>query len=1359
MTDPKDLGGPPPDPDRTELQPQAEASASRALSVPKEVEQHAAAPKIPGYVLTKDLGRGAFAEVWKAWQVRTRKWVAVKVFTQRGGVNWIFLQREVERLIKLDKHPNIVSLLDADLTGDPAYYVMDLLEAGSLDRHVGPVGPASAQKAADWMAEIAEALAYVHSKGLIHCDLKPANILLDEGGRVRVADFGQSRIVTDSAGALGTLFYMAPEQAVVVKDGEPVQPDVRWDIFALGTTMHAVLTGKTPRADAHAERISKEWSLKERLRLYREAVRAAPLALADEVRDGSVDEDLAAIVVKCADPAPERRYPTAEAVLQDLKARREQRPVSPLSRRPGYRVRKFLKRNAAVLAAASVVLGVFGVQNMRRNRALADARAATFATEGNLYLKAGDPVSALAYYAESNMIKPSHLAAANALRIISEVSAPVRLWAHGKAVRVVAFSPNGEVALTAGDDAIARLRDVLTGRNIGVPMDHQSPVLAAAFSPDGKTVVTGDDAGAARLWDARSGERITGTLHHDAAVLAVAFNPDGGSVLTADADGAVRLWDSETGKPLGKTIRHGGKVGAVAFSPDGKTALTGGDDGTARLWNTRTGAPLGKAMRHLKPVTAAAFSPAGDKVLTASADATARLWDARTGAPLGSVMRHGGAVTAVAFGLGADGPVVLTASEDMTARLWNGRTGAPIGFPMRHEAPVRAAALSPDGKTALTGSDDKTVRLWDARSGTPLSKAIDQGSAVLAVAFSPGARRFLTGSADGAARLWFAPDESSGTILRYGGPVRSVAFSPNGAAVLVGGGEKNARLWDARTGKAFGIPLKHEDDVAASAFSPDGRIILTGSWDGTARLWDARNGNQIGKTWRHYDRVNAVAFSPDGKTVATGSDDRTARIWDPRTGESLGKPMRHQGKVTAVAFSPDGKTLITVGKDATALLWNAATGKPLGLAMRRLKPLYAAAFSPNGRMVALGGDDKVAWHLDPRARKIVGALMRHDDSVRAVAFSPDAKTILTGSADKTARLWDALTGEPIGPPLRHEGAVSAVAFSPDGRTALTGSLDGSARLWDVRWLTQDIDSSVLMLEALKRTGRRVDARGGLDDMGGWRTLTVLFRPLIDGKPASGLPPQDPAVPSIFRRSTTRHFIVYTLDREAPEGFLERIEAIREGLMHDLNPLMPWTDEQKVSIFLFDDQRSYRSFTGQPPWSSGALSAAKRKIFLYESPTMPGTFAYLLGALCYDGFFLLGGRSAPSWLSTGMGLLLQVEHVKNTPGWLEGNLLILAETGGFTTEDLVRVRDEKDIPEEKIHLYQAECYAVTRTLRQIGENKHFVAFSRYLREGMPLEKALDEAYGGLTLKDLDHRWRVEVVAAAKKNSPDGRAPLK
>ena len=329
--------------------------------MPKEAVQHADAPKIAGYILTNALGRGAFAQVWKGWQVRTRKWVAVKVFTQRGGVNWIFLQREVERLIKLDKHPHIVSLLDADLTGETAYYVMDFLEGGSLEQFVDPANPAPVEKAVRWMEEICEALAYVHSKGLIHCDLKPANILLDEEGHVRVADFGQSRIVTESSASLGTLFYMAPEQAVVARAGEHVQPDVRWDVYGLGTTMYAVLTGTVPHGGTeNAKKLAAAGGLEERLALYQKLVARQPLVNCLEATKSRVDEDLAALVAKCLRPKSKERYATINEVQADFGARRAGRPMSLLARYDYYRWEKLARKNvglsAGVLLAVTAVL-------------------------------------------------------------------------------------------------------------------------------------------------------------------------------------------------------------------------------------------------------------------------------------------------------------------------------------------------------------------------------------------------------------------------------------------------------------------------------------------------------------------------------------------------------------------------------------------------------------------------------------------------------------------------------------------------------------------------------------------------------------------------------------------------------------------------------------------------------------------------------------------------------------------------------------------------------------------------------------------------------------------------------------------
>lgn len=342
----------------TQVQTADAVANSVELSIPKHVRQHAEAPKLNGYVLTEPLGQGAYGQVWRGWQVRTRKEVAVKVFTQRTGLDWIFLQREVERLTRLDRHPHIVTLLDTNLDEEPPFYVMDLIEGGALNRWVNRESPTDPRTALGWMEQICDALNYVHAKALIHCDLKPANILVDGRSFVRVVDFGQSRVFTESAASMGTLFYMAPEQAMLSEPGQLVQPDVRWDVYALGATMHALLTGNVPFASQEHVRVLEEApTLAERLKRYREMIHQSPPLDWKRV-SGDAPYELRAIVDRCMAKTPGDRYPTIAAVESDLRNLRERRPVAPLSRAKGYRLRKFVERNPFQLLAAMAAVGL-----------------------------------------------------------------------------------------------------------------------------------------------------------------------------------------------------------------------------------------------------------------------------------------------------------------------------------------------------------------------------------------------------------------------------------------------------------------------------------------------------------------------------------------------------------------------------------------------------------------------------------------------------------------------------------------------------------------------------------------------------------------------------------------------------------------------------------------------------------------------------------------------------------------------------------------------------------------------------------------------------------------------------------------
>ncbi len=280
---------------------------------------------VPGYETQRFLGSGAFGEVWAGIDKNTGRRVAIKFYTHRGGVDWTLLAREVEKLAVLAADRYVVQLLDVGWDSDPPYYVMDYIDNGSLEDLLKEDGALSVHKAIDIFQEIAVGLMHLHGKGVLHCDLKPANVLLDEDEKPRLADFGQSRLSHEQQPALGTLFYMAPEQA----DLEAV-PDARWDVYALGAVLYSMLIGEPPfRNDTVTTQIDSTNSLSDRLKQYRKAIKSAPRPDAHRKISG-VDRGLAEIIDRCLAVDPEERFPSVESVLEALKQREWARMRTPL---------------------------------------------------------------------------------------------------------------------------------------------------------------------------------------------------------------------------------------------------------------------------------------------------------------------------------------------------------------------------------------------------------------------------------------------------------------------------------------------------------------------------------------------------------------------------------------------------------------------------------------------------------------------------------------------------------------------------------------------------------------------------------------------------------------------------------------------------------------------------------------------------------------------------------------------------------------------------------------------------------------------------------------------------------------------
>ena len=312
--------------------------------------------RVPGYEKEQFLGRGAFGEVWKAVDSNSGRVVAIKFYSRRGGLDWSHMSREVEKLQFLFSDRHVVQLFDVGWKATPPYYVMEYLENGSLEDRLKS-GPMSVAEAVSMIRNIALGLSRAHDLGILHCDLKPDNIMLDNEGKPRLADFGQSRLKHERAPAVGTLFYMAPEQAEL-----SMVPDARWDVYALGAILYRMVTGKLPYLTKNsADSVSSQGSVDRQLRAYSQLLQTSQPPTEHRHVPG-VDAALSRVIDRCLAVNPNRRYPNVQSVLHALALRE-----SKLSQRPLLMV--------GILGPAIVIVVLTLVSILLFNQTLRTARS------------------------------------------------------------------------------------------------------------------------------------------------------------------------------------------------------------------------------------------------------------------------------------------------------------------------------------------------------------------------------------------------------------------------------------------------------------------------------------------------------------------------------------------------------------------------------------------------------------------------------------------------------------------------------------------------------------------------------------------------------------------------------------------------------------------------------------------------------------------------------------------------------------------------------------------------------------------------------------------------------------------------
>jgi eukaryotic-like serine/threonine-protein kinase len=306
----------------------------------------AAGVTVPGYEVLEELGRGAMGVVYKARQVNLRRVVALKMILaggHAGATDRARFRAEAEAIARL-QHPNIVQVYEVGEHEGRPFFSLELCEGGSLEKKLG-AAPLPPHEAARVTAVLARAMHHAHLRGVVHRDLKAGNVLLTADGTPKVTDFGLAKLLDEagqtlSGATMGTPSYMAPEQAAgeVHAIGPPA------DVYALGAILYEMLTGRPPfRGPTPLETIVQ-------------VVSTEPTP-PRQLRPGC-PRDLETVCLKCLEKAPSRRYPSAEALADDLERWLRGEPI--LARPPGPwgRVVRWAQPRPA-LAATLTALAAF----------------------------------------------------------------------------------------------------------------------------------------------------------------------------------------------------------------------------------------------------------------------------------------------------------------------------------------------------------------------------------------------------------------------------------------------------------------------------------------------------------------------------------------------------------------------------------------------------------------------------------------------------------------------------------------------------------------------------------------------------------------------------------------------------------------------------------------------------------------------------------------------------------------------------------------------------------------------------------------------------------------------------------------
>lgn len=599
------------------------------------------------YEIISELGRGGMGTVYKGYDPRFERDVAIKVmaaeFLHQPNFRTRF-EREAKSIAGLE-HPAIVPVYDVGEEEGIPFLVMRFMHGGTLTDRIYQQRRIPAAQAVAIISRIAQGLDAAHAKGIIHRDVKPDNILFDDQESAYLTDFGLVKLTEDVDSitgrmVVGTPSYMSPEQ---VHGDEDVSG--RSDIYALGVVLFEMMTGAVPYDDRSPTRI-----------MMKHVLDPVPNAqdLFTELPSG-----YAAIIAKAMSKDPQDRFANGQDFITALESLEAAQQQSGGKTRDVFDI---IGLDIDSLTGSHSVPAV-SIPTLEGQAAHPSpvSLSSSFTLSGH-----GDAVRDVIWSpvwdAVASVSTDGRFAVWQA-----KTGESAHVTQHTDGLYSLAWSADGTLLAYGGRDGTIAMWDAQAARD-HISMQAEGGVRSLTFSPDRSRLVSGLNSGKLVVWDVGTGEQIGKLEGHKRWISCSRWSPDGSQLASGAADRKIMVWDASTGQHLQTLEGHTFRVNSVAWSPDSRQLVSGSYDGSLMVWDTQSWSPLGRLEGHVDSVHGVAWSPAGTLLASAGHDNTVVIWDAGTGEQLARLEGHTDAVRAVAWS--PDSTQLVSGSDDSSVIIW-----------------------------------------------------------------------------------------------------------------------------------------------------------------------------------------------------------------------------------------------------------------------------------------------------------------------------------------------------------------------------------------------------------------------------------------------------------------------------------------------------------------------------------------------------------------------------------------------------------------------------------------------------------------------------------------------------------------